>query len=88
MKLVNKNLAVPCFFNVLPGVWKSDETIFLVLNISHLEYNSNKNNIYCCDYSARIVGISHPKGNEKELAPSLLELQNSQERNCFNPTPL
>ena len=32
-KLIKKNSAVPCFSNLLLGVWKSEETLFLVFNI-------------------------------------------------------
>ena len=33
LKLIKKNSAVPCFSNLLLGVWKSEETLFLVFNI-------------------------------------------------------
>ena len=37
-KLVKKNSAVPLFSNLLLGVWKSEETLFLVFDLLlHLE---------------------------------------------------
>ena len=32
-KLVKKNSAAPRFFNLLPGVWKSEEILFLVFDL-------------------------------------------------------
>ena len=37
-KLVKKNSAAPRFSNLLLGVWKSEETLFLVFDILHLFY--------------------------------------------------
>ena len=34
-KLVKKNLATPRFSNLLLGIWKSEETLFLVFDILH-----------------------------------------------------
>ena len=34
-KLVKKNSAAPRFSNLLLGVWKSEETLFLVFDILH-----------------------------------------------------
>ena len=37
-KLVKKNAAVPRFSNLLLGVWKSEETLFLVFDLLHHNY--------------------------------------------------
>ena len=41
-KLVKKNLAAPRFSNLLLGVWKSEETLFLVFNILPERLNRRK----------------------------------------------
>ena len=43
-KLVKKNSASPRFSDLLLGVWKSEETLFLVFDILHLRgFNQSKN---------------------------------------------
>ena len=39
-KLVKKNWAAPRFSNLLLGVWKSEETLFLVFDLLHLKYQA------------------------------------------------
>ena len=44
-KLVKKNLAAPRFSNLLLGVWKSEETLFLVFDILLELYISSAENV-------------------------------------------
>ena len=43
-KLVKKNSAAPRFCNLLFGVWKSEETLFLVFDMLHPSVNKLKLN--------------------------------------------